>query len=62
MGDGQLNGQLRGQLNDIQKETLEFIKTHEGYNTTRIANGLGKPFRTIKRLTNGSPLHWYQPK
>ena len=45
MGDGQLNGQF----NDSQKETLEFIKTHEGYNTTRIADGLGKPFRTIKK-------------
>ncbi|SEA56722.1 ATP-dependent DNA helicase RecG [Xylanibacter ruminicola] len=56
MGDGQLNGQLngqlRGQLNDSQKETLEFIKTHEGYNTTRIADGLGKPFRTIVKHMN----------
>ena len=30
------NGQLNGQLNDSQKETFEFIKAHEGYNTTKI--------------------------
>ena len=50
--NGQINGQLNGQLNDSQKETFEFIKAHEGYNTTRIANGLGKPFRTIDKHIN----------
>ena len=49
---GQLYGQLNGQLNDSQKETLEFIKAHEGYNTTKIADGLGKPFRTIVKHIN----------
>ena len=48
----QLNGQSNGQLNDSQKETFEFIKAHEGYNTTRIAEGLGKPFRTIVKHIN----------
>ena len=51
-GNGELNGQLNGQLNDSQKETFEFIKAHEGYNTTRIADGLGKPFRTIVKHIN----------
>ena len=50
--NGQLSGQLNGQLNDSQKETFEFIKAHEGYNTTRIANGLCKPFRTIDKHIN----------
>ena len=50
--NGQLNGGLNGQLNDSQKETFEFIKAHEGYNTTRIAEGLGKPFRTIVKHIN----------
>lgn len=36
-----------GQLNDSQKGTLGFIKSHEGYNTTRIAEGLGKLFKTV---------------
>ena len=49
---GQLNGELNGQLNDSQKETLEFIKAHDGYNTTRIADGLCKPFRTIDKHIN----------
>ena len=44
-----VNGQLNGQLNESQKETFEFIKAHEGYSTTRIAEGLGKPFRTIDK-------------
>ena len=48
----QLNGQLNGQLNYSQKETFEFIKAHEGYNTTKIADGLGKPFRTIVKHIN----------
>jgi ATP-dependent DNA helicase RecG len=48
----QLNGQLNGQLNESQKETLEFIRAHEGYNTTKIAEGLGKPFRTIDKHIN----------
>ncbi len=47
--NGQLSGQLSGQLNDSQKETLAFIEVHEGYNTTKIAEGLGKPFRTIDK-------------
>ncbi len=38
-----------GQLNESQKETLEYIRTHEGCNTTMISNGLGKPFRTIDK-------------
>ena len=50
--NGELNGQLSGQLNDSQKETFEFIKAHEGYNTTKIADGLGKPFRTIVKHIN----------
>ena len=49
---GQLKGQLSDQLNDSQKETFEFIKAHEGYNTTKIADGLGKPFRTIVKHIN----------
>ena len=44
-----VNGQLNGQLNESQKETFGFIKAHEGYSTTRIAEGLGKPFRTIDK-------------
>ena len=50
--NGDVNGGLNGQLNDSQKETFEFIKAHEGYNTTRIAEGLGKPFRTIVKHIN----------
>ncbi len=50
--NGQINGQLNGQLNDSQKETFEFIKAHEGYNTTKIADDLGKPFRTIVKHIN----------
>lgn len=50
--NGDVNGGLNGQLNDSQKETFEFIKAHEGYNTTRIADGLGKPFRTIDKHIN----------
>ena len=50
--NGQLNDQLNGQLNDSQKETFEFIKAHEGYNTTKIADVLGKPFRTIVKRIN----------
>ena len=46
---GELNGQLNGQLNDSQKETLEYIIQHQGCNTTAIANGLDKPFRTIDK-------------
>ncbi|MBR4267207.1 MAG: hypothetical protein IKQ46_14225 [Bacteroidales bacterium] len=38
-----------GQLNESQKETREYIRTHEGCNTTMISNGLGKPFRTIDK-------------
>lgn len=50
--NGGLNGQLNGQLNDSQKETFEFIKAHEGYNTTKIADVLGKPFRNIVKHIN----------
>ena len=50
--NGQLNGQLNSQLNDSQKETFDFIKAHEGYNTTKIADDLGKPFRTIVKHIN----------
>lgn len=50
--NGGLNGQLNGQLSDSQKETFEFIKAHEGYNTTKIADVLGKPFRTIVKHIN----------
>ena len=50
--NGDVNGGLNGQLNDSQKETFEFIKAHEGYNTTKIADGLGKPFRTIVKHIN----------
>ena len=51
-GNGDVNGGLNGQLNDSQKETFEFIKAHEGYNTTKIADDLGKPFRTIDKHIN----------
>ena len=44
---GQLSGQLSGQLNDSQKETFEFIKAHEGYNTTKIADGHSEPLSSI---------------
>ena len=47
--DGDVNGQLNGQLNDSQIETLSYIKSHEGFNATKIAEGLGKPFRTIDK-------------
>ena len=50
--NGDVNGGLNGQLNDSQKETFEFIKAHEGYNTTKIADVLGKPFRTIVKHIN----------
>ncbi len=50
--NGDVNGDVNGQLNDIQKETFEFIKAHEGYNTTKIADVLGKPFRTIVKHIN----------
>ena len=50
--NGELKGQLKGQLNDSQKETLGFIKAHEGFNTTRIAESLGKPFRTVDKHIN----------
>ena len=50
--NGVVNGDVNGQLNDSQKETFEFIKAHEGYNTTKIADDLGKPFRTIVKHIN----------
>lgn len=50
--NGELNCGLNGQLNDSQRETYEFIRAHEGYNTTKIAEGLGKPFRTIDKHIN----------
>ena len=49
---GILNGQLNGQLNESQRETLEYIRVNEGCNTTAIAKGLGKPFRTIDKHIN----------
>lgn len=48
--NGQLNGQLNGKLNKSQRETFEYIRVNEGCNTTAIAKGLGKPFRTIDKL------------
>ncbi len=51
-GAGDVSGDVNGQLNDSQKETFEFIKAHEGYNTTKIADVLGKPFRTIVKHIN----------
>ena len=57
--DKMLNGQpiesrgiLNGQLNESQRETLEYIRVNEGCNTTAIAKGLGKPFRTIDKHIN----------
>ena len=47
-----LNGQLNGQLNESQRETFEYIRVNEGCNTTAIAKGLGKPFRTIDKHIN----------
>ena len=47
--NGELNGQLNGQLNESQEETLAFIRAHEGFNTTKIAEALNKPFRTIDK-------------
>ena len=47
--NGELNGQLNGQLNDSQEETLNYIIQHQGCNTTVIAKGLDKPFRTIDK-------------
>ena len=51
-----LNGQpiesrgiLNGQLNESLRETFEYIRVNEGCNTTAIAKGLGKPFRTIDK-------------
>lgn len=41
MGNEGRNGELNGQLNDSQKETLEFIKVHEGFNTTKIVEATG---------------------
>ena len=49
---GILNGQLNGQLNESQRETLEYIRVNEGCNTTAIAKGIGKPFRTIDKHIN----------
>lgn len=49
---GILNGQLNGQLNESQRETFEYIRVNEGCNTTAIAKGLGKPFRTIDKHIN----------
>ena len=49
---GTLNGQLNGQLNESQRETFEYILVNEGCNTTEIAKGLGKAFRTIDKHIN----------
>ena len=51
-GNGDVNGGLNGQLNDSQKEIFEFRKAHKGYNTTKIADVLVKPFRTIVKHIN----------
>ena len=48
-GSEGINGQLNGQLNQSQNETLEFIRRHGGWNTTRISEEMGKPFRTIDK-------------
>ena len=44
-----VNGQLNGQLNESQRETFNYVKMHEGCNTTMISEGLGKPFRTVDK-------------
>jgi ATP-dependent DNA helicase RecG len=49
---GELNGQINGQLNESQEDTLAFIRDYKGYNTTKIAEALNKPFRTIDKHTN----------
>lgn len=38
-----------GQLNGSQEVTLAYIRDHEGCNTTRISEGLSKPFRTVDK-------------
>ena len=53
--DKMLNGQPienNGTLNESQRETFEYIRVNEGCNTTAIAQGLGKPFRTIDKHIN----------
>ena len=40
---------INGQLNESQRETFNYVKMHEGCNTTMISEGLGKPFRTIDK-------------
>ncbi len=53
--DKMLNGQPienNGTLNESQRETFEYIRVNEGCNTTAIAKGLGKPFRTIDKHIN----------
>ena len=51
-GEGEQSGGLNGQLNESQEDTLAFIRDHEGYNTTKIAEALNKPFRTIDKHIN----------
>jgi predicted HTH transcriptional regulator len=53
--DKMLNGQPienNGTLNESQRETFEYIRVNEGCNTTAIAKGIGKPFRTIDKHIN----------
>ena len=46
---GELNGELNCELNDSQKETLAFIKEHEGCQATMIAETMEIPFSTIDK-------------
>jgi len=46
------SGTLNGQLNESHRESFEYIRVNEGCNTTAIATGLGKPFRTIDKHIN----------
>ncbi|MBQ9587716.1 MAG: winged helix-turn-helix transcriptional regulator [Bacteroidales bacterium] len=39
-------------LNESQREIFEYIRVNKGCNTTAIAKGLGKPFRTIDKHIN----------
>ena len=44
-----VNGELNGELNDSQKETLVFIKEHEGCRATMIAETKEISFSTIDK-------------
>lgn len=41
--------EYNGQLNESKKKTLEYIRQHEGYNTTAVSTRLDKPFRTVDK-------------